>query len=315
MLRFSALRIAVAVPVMLVVVLCTFLIFQFLPGGAAEAILGENATPAAVATLQHALGLDKPMLERFLGWLGNVLTGDLGHSLVTPESVGHALASHAEVTGFLVLYSLLFGLLLGIPIGVLAGAYRDRWWSQLLMGISAVGISVPRFFGGVLLAMLFAVHLGWLPATGYVPLSDGLAENLRSLVLPCLALGVSQAAHFARVVRASIAEVMGSDYVRYARSKGCAPARVIWRHALPNALTATIMTVAISLGSLVSGALVVEVVFALPGLGTLMFRAVQNRDVPILQGVILVITVGYILTTLLADIVHALCDPRVRRSV
>lgn len=314
MLRYTLVRVAIAIPVIFVVAALTFLIFQFLPGGAAEAILGENASPDSVAALNQELGLDKPMLVRFGAWIWGAVQGHLGLSLTTGEPVWSLMTSSLEVTAFLVVYSMAIGLLVGVPVGVLAGAYRDRWWSQALMATSALGISLPRFFTGVILVMLFAVHLGWLPATGYTPISDGLGANLQSLILPCVALGISQAAHFARVMRASIAEVMASDYIRYARSKGYRGGRVIWRHALPNALTSTIMTVAISLGSLISGALVIEVVFALPGMGTLMFRSVQNRDVPVVQGIMLLIGVGYVLSTLLADLVHAAADPRVRRS-
>lgn len=314
MIRFCLGRIVASIPVVIVVAACTFLIFQALPGGAAEAILGEGATPEAVAQLNHQLGLDRPIVERFFSWLGSAVRGDFGNSITSGQSVSSAIASHLEVSVFLVLYSLLIGIVIGVPLGVLAGSRPQKWWSQVLMGGAALGISLPRFFVGVLLVMLFAVRLGWLPATGYVPISDGVWQSLESLILPCLALGMSQAAHLARVTRASMVQVIELDYIRYARSKGFVESRVIWRHAVPNALTATIMTVALSLGSLISGALVIEVVFALPGLGTLMFQSVQNRDIPVLQGVIFLIAVSYILATLLADIIHGLIDPRVRKN-
>ena len=301
--------------VVLVVVATSLLIFvivHILPGNVAYAILGEYATPAAVATLEQRLGLNDPLWLQYWHWLSGILHGRMGQSLVMDRPAGplilDALGRSAILAGsaFTIVASL------GVALGVHAATHQGRVSDRAMTLAQFVFIAVPDFFWAILAVLVFASWLHWLPATGYTPPSDGLLAWAAHLVLPIVVLSVGLLAHISRLTRAAMLEALRSRYVLMARAKGMSERRVLWRHAAPNAMLPTITILAIDFGLLIGGVVVVETVFAYPGLGRLLVFAIEHHDLPLLQAGMIVLTTIYALANLIADLGYAVLNPRIR---
>lgn len=301
----------------LTLVLASVLVFGALllvPGDPAQVILGMEASPETLAALRAKLGLDRAPLVRYLAWVGGALRGDLGVSVRYDRAVGSLVASSLTVTLPLVGLSALLALAVALPVGALAAARRGSAFDLPAVALTQAGLAVPTFWLGLLLILLFGVRLGWLPTTGFVPWGESVAGALRSLALPVVALGLGQAAILTRVVRGSLLEVLSRDFVRTARAKGASELHVLLTHALRAALLA-IVTVAGSLfGQLLAGAIVVESVFALPAMGRLALTAVEARDFPLVQGIVLTLAGIIVAVNLAIDLLYGWLDPRARAS-
>jgi peptide/nickel transport system permease protein len=309
---YVARRLLGVVLVVLATSVLIFAIVHILPGNVAYAILGEYATPAAVATLQERLGLNDPLWLQYWHWLSGILHGQMGQSLVMDRPAGplilDALGRSAILAGsaFVIVAS---G---GIALGVHAATHQGHVSDRVMTLAQFVFIAVPDFFWAILAVVVFASWLHWLPATGYAPPADGLLAWVSHLVLPVIVLSIGLLAHVSRLTRAAMLEVLRSRYVLMARAKGMSERRVLWRHAAPNAMLPTITILAIDFGLLIGGVVVVETVFAYPGLGRLLVFAIEHRDLPLLQAGMLVLTTIYALANLAADLGYAALNPRIR---
>jgi peptide/nickel transport system permease protein len=305
-------RILLIAYTLLVVSLIVFGITQVLPADAAVTLLGENATPAALAAVRSKLGLDEPVWRQYWHWLGGLLVGDFGTSMRTGQPVGPMMLTALSRSLLFAALSLALMLLVAVPLG-LAAALRRGTFADLVTGIvSFLGVSLPEFVTATLLLILFADHLQWLPATGYVPLTENLGDGLLHLVLPVLTVSFILIAHVARMVRSETIDVLHSDYIRAARLKGLPPATVLFRHALRNALLPVVTIVALDVGYLLGGIIVVEEIFALPGIGRQLIVAITARDLPAIQAGALIMAATYAVANFLADVAYALLDPRIR---
>jgi peptide/nickel transport system permease protein len=300
------------VPVVLVVGVVTFLIVHLTPGDPAAVILGQNATPEQVEQLREELGLNEPLPVQFVAWFGQVLTGDLGVSVFAEEPVLKIILSRLEPTVSLAILSTVISLCIALPSAMLAVWKRDGLLDPAFMSVSLLGVSVPNFWLALILILVFSVTLGWLPVSGYVPLSEGLWPWLSHLILPGVVLAVQQAGIIARMLRDGMLDVVNQDYIRTARSKGLMERAVLARHAFRNAMIPTTTVVGASFGLLLGGAVVTETVFAIPGVGQLVVESISRRDYPVLQGTVLFVAAVYVLVNLLVDLVYALLDPRIR---
>jgi len=314
MLGFVARRLFYLLPVLLAVSLLTFLIASLLPGDLAYVILGDQATPEKVAALRHDMGLDHPIWSRYFSWLGHVLEGDFGRSFRTGQTVLQAVAERLPVSFELMLLAEIIGLAVGVPVAI-ACAVRNGSAFDRFMTSSAFGmLSVPTFLSAILLIYLFAVELRWLPATGYVPFAEDPAANLRFLVLPALTLALAEWPGIMRVLRSDMIATLQEDYIALAKAKGLKASRILFVHALkPSSLTLITVT-GINIGRLIGGALIVETIFALPGIGRLLVSAIYTRDLIILQGVVLFVAGGFVLMNFIVDMLYAVLDPRIRHG-
>jgi len=314
MLGFVARRLFYLLPVLLAVSLLTFLIASLLPGYLAYVILGDQATPEKVAALRHDMGLDQPIWWRYFSWLGHVLEGDFGRSFRTGQTVLQAVAERLPVSFELMLLAEIIGLAVGVPVAI-ACAVRNGSAFDRFMTSSAFGmLSVPTFLSAILLIYLFAVELRWLPATGYVPFAEDPAANLRFLVLPALTLALAEWPGIMRVLRSDMIATLQEDYIALAKAKGLKASRILFVHALkPSSLTLITVT-GINIGRLIGGALIVETIFALPGIGRLLVSAIYTRDLIILQGVVLFVAGGFVLMNFIVDMLYAVLDPRIRHG-
>jgi peptide/nickel transport system permease protein len=297
---------------MLVVGTVTFVLLHLTPGDPAAVMLGPEATPAEVSDLRGRLGLDEPLYLQYGQWIVNLLRLDFGDSIFLGMSVRSALLDRLAPSFQLTLYAFMLSVVIGIPAGVLAALWRDSWLDHALMTVAVTGAAVPSFVLGIGLIYLFGVTLGWLPTGGYVPFLESPLEHLRAMALPALALGFTSAALPARLVRSSMLDVLSEDYVRTAVAKGMPPHVVALRHALRSALLPAITVLAVRLADLLGGAVIVETVFQIPGMGALIVNSIARRDLPVIQGAIMLIAVFYIVCNLLADIAYMYADPRVR---
>jgi peptide/nickel transport system permease protein len=311
---YVARRIVVLVPTLFVVSVLIFSLQQLLPGDAALAIAGEERDEAAVAAIRARYHLDKPAPVQYAIWLGKVLRGDLGESLRNRLPVRELLASKLPVTLELALCSMVIALLIGIPAGVLSAARRGTVADFTANFVALSGLSVPHFWLGIMLILLFAVRLGWLPASGYVPPWEDLGRNLTTILLPSVVLGTGVAGVMMRHTRGAMLQTLNADYVRTARAKSVPERLVILKHALRNALIPVITLGAIEFGRLLSGAVLTEQIFAIPGFGKLLVDGVFNRDYAVVQGVVLVSAGLYVLLNLLADVLYFVANPRLRGS-
>ncbi len=311
MFAYSAKRILTLIPTLLAASVLVFLFVHLIPGDPAAVLLGDTATPEEVAQLTQELGLDKSLVVQYALWLGNVVQGDLGHSLFFGDPVLTVIGRGAETSILLASLTMFWVVLIGIPVGVLSASFKGRWVDQLTSGGAMLFASVPTFWLGLYLILIFAVSLGWLPSSGFPSLSDGGLSNLRYLVLPSLTLAAPNAALIVRLVRASMLDVSREDHVRTARAKGLHPARVAVKHVFRNALIAVAAAFGFTFAALISEAVVTETVFSLPGIGQLVVQSILRRDYPVIQGVILVIVVLYSVINLLVDLAYARLDPRV----
>jgi peptide/nickel transport system permease protein len=312
MIGYVLRRVLGVVPVLVLVALGSFLLVHLVPGDPAMVMLGSDATPQQVEQLRTQMGLDRSLPEQFVLWVREVLRGNLGESFFLGRPVTQALTERLPATMQLAVLSLLFSLLIGIPAGIVAAVRQNTRWDQLVMLAAMGGISIPSFWLGLSMILVFSVGLGWLPSGGYTPLSEDLWQGLRVLIMPAVSLGFMQAALIARMTRSSMLEVLRQDYVRTARAKGLPAATVILRHGLKNAMIPVITTVGTAFGVLLGGAVIVEIVFTYPGLGRLVVLAVQRRDYPLVQGALLLTSVIYVAVNLAVDLLYSIFDPRIR---
>lgn len=312
MIGYVLRRMALAVPVVLLVGTITFVLMQLTPGDPAAVMLGPEATPAEVAALREQMGLDRPLYERYPGWLLDVLRFDLGQSIFLNKPVSEAILDRLTPTLQLTLYALVIAIVIGVPAGVIAAMNRNTLIDRALMLFAMSGTAIAGFFLGILLILLFAVRLKWLPSGGYAALTDDPVGHFKSMVLPAMAVGLSVAGLPARLVRSTMLDVLHEDYIRTAVAKGLPPRRVAINHALRNALLPAITVFGYTLGDLLGGAVVVETVFSLPGMGQLVVNSIARRDFPVIQGVVMTIAIFYMLTSLLVDILYVALDPRVK---
>lgn len=311
-LRLAGRRLLVAVPVLWGVSALTFVVIGVLPGNAAQQLLGVQATPAQVRQLQQELGLDKPLLVRYWDWLHGVLTGDLGRSLASGQPVSAIIGQRLPVTLELVLYALAVSVALTVPVALLAAHRPGGLADRLSMAVSMAGLSLANYVLALLLVMVFAVYVPIFPAIGFVALGENVAGNIRSLTLPALAIGFPLFCFYTRLLRADIVDQMQEDYVVTARAKGISPWQVLVRHALRNSLFGLITIVGVNLGTLVGATVIIEQIFSLPGIGQAFIQAINNRDVPLIEAIVLLLAAAVVVANLLTDILYAVVDPRIR---
>ena len=314
MIRFVGQRLLYLLPVLFGVALLTFMIASLLPGDLAYVLLGDQATPEALAAVRRDLGLDQPILLRFAHWLGQVAQGDLGRSFRTGQSVMASIVERLPVSIELMLLAQIGAMTFAIPTAIFCAVHQGGRLDRLATSAAFGSLSVPTFLSAILLIWLFAVQLEWLPATGYVPLTEGVLDNLRGFVLPALTLAIVEWPVLMRVLRSDMIATLRENYIAMARAKGLTPARILLVHALkPSSLT--LVTVAgINIGRLLGGALIVEQIFALPGLGRHLVASIFARDLIMLQGAVLFVAVGFVLVNLAVDLIYAVLDPRIRRG-
>jgi peptide/nickel transport system permease protein len=289
-----------------------FFLVHLTPGDPASVILGPDAPQEAIAELRARLGLDQPLPVQFVRWFGQVLQGNLGESIFLRRPVTQAIVERLEPTLLLAGLATGFAVIIGIPTGVLAAVYRNTWLDRLFMSISIFGVSMPNFWLALNLIFLFALTLAILPVSGYVPLRDDPLMTLRFMLLPAFSLGFPQSALIARITRGSMLDVLSQDYVKTARAKGLSEQLVIYKHALKNTMITVITVIGIVLAITLSGSVVIETIFGLPGIGRLIINSVLRRDYPVIQGTVLFIAGSYVLVNLLIDLLYVYLDPRIK---
>lgn len=316
MLTYLLRQVLLAVPALLGVVLIVFFLMRAVPGDVVTQLVGleGNVSAERLVEMRRMFGLDLPVHEQFAQWLGAAVQGDLGRSLRTGRPIAQDLALRFPVTLELTLLSLLIAVGIALPLGIVAARQRGRIADLLVSLFALLGLSVPGFFLGILLILLFSLRLDLLPPAGYVPLTEAPLDNLRHMLLPAVSLGLVLAAAITRIVRSSMLEILGRDYVRTAKAKGLAERTVTYRHALRNALIPVVTVIGLQFGSLLGGAVIIEQVFSLPGVGRFALEGINLRDYPVVQGAVLLIATAFIAVNLLVDLVYALIDPRVRYS-
>lgn len=307
-------RLLLLIPTIIGVTLIVFLMMHFIPGDPVTNMMGEMFSKEDAARLRHELGLDQPLLWQYLKWLFFLFRGDWGRSLFTHEAVLTELLYRLPVSIELLFLSTLLSLLIALPAGIIAAIRPNSWKDYSAMIIAMAGVSLPEFFLGVLLFLLFALLLGWLPVAGYVPLSDNPVEHFRHLILPTIALGLPRAALITRLMRATLLEVLKMEFVTTARAKGLGEEVVILKHAMKNALIPTITVVGLQVGFLIGGAIVVETVFAIPGIGSFGIEAIIKRDYPQVQAFVLIGASVFVVANLVVDLLYAVIDPRIQYS-
>lgn len=312
MTLFLAKRIGIGLLTLLVASAVVFAVMEVLPGDPARLMLGMNATPEALEALRNQMGLNAPLLERYLTWVGGMLTGDFGRSFTYRAPVVDLIAERAVVSLPLALIALTLSTAIAIPVGIFAAARRGRLGDTVSMGAAQVGVAIPNFWFALLLIYVFAVWLRLVPAGGFPGWSGGIWPGLKALILPAVALALPQAAILARVTRSAMLEVLGEDYIRTARAKGMPRRKVLWRHALRNAMIPVLTILGLQFAFLLAGTIIIENVFYIPGLGRLVFQAITQRDLIVVEGVIMLLVASVVLVNILVDIAYALVDPRLR---
>ncbi len=312
MTRYILNRLLGLLVVVFFVLTIAFVIVRLAPGDPAALMLGPDATPEDAAAMRERLGLDRPIVVQYLSFLANVLRGDLGQSIFFNQPVTQVLWDRVEPTAFLALFSLIFAVVIATPIGIYAAYRRGSFVDQSSVSVAMLAASVPSFWTGLLLQRYLATDLGWFPSSGYGGPDASFLERMRHLLLPSLVLGIVNSALILRFTRASMLDVLGEDYIRTARSKGMGERRVILRHALKNAAIPVITVVGLTFALLVSGAVVTERVFNLPGMGNLVVNAVLRRDYPVIQGTLIVVATLYVVINLAVDLLYAVIDRRVK---
>lgn len=312
MLAFVSRRLLATIPVLVMVAVVVFAILRFSPGDPAIIMAGDGATPERIVQIRQTMGLDQPVVKQFFIWGGKLLQGDLGTSLMSGVPVTKLIAQRLEPSMSLAVLTLVFTLLVAIPLGVLAAWRQGKLLDRAVMGFSVLGFSVPVFVTGYLLIWAFAIKLGWFNVQGYVPLEKGFWQFLHRLILPSLALSTVYVALIARITRTSVIEVMGEDFIRTARSKGLGETGVLLGHALRNAAVPIATVVGVGIALLISGVVVTESVFNIPGLGRLVVEAVLARDYPVIQGLTLFFAFVYVFINLVVDCAYTVFDPRIR---
>lgn len=305
-------RLVQAVPVVILATFIVFTLLKLVPGDIAVTLAGDNASEQRIAEIRALYGLDRPFLVQYLGWLGNAVQGDLSQSLLSNEAVRDSIARAFPLTLLPVVMALAFALVIGIPLGVIAASRRDGWLDRALMAFASVGVAVPNFWLGMLLVSTFALQLNWFPATGAVPLSADPVAALAHAFLPALALAAGGVAEVMRQLRSSLVEILSSQHVRTLHAKGLSPAVILWRHGLKNVSVNLLTVIGLLFNRLLAATVVIEAVFAIPGMGGLVVNAAINRDFPVVQGVVLVMVLVVVTVNLLTDVLYSTFDPRVR---
>ena len=307
-------RIAQIIPTIFLVSIMVFCLQQLMPGDPALVLAGEERDPAVLAQIRQELWLDRPLVIQYFHWIGNVLQGDLGFSWRIRQPVLQLVATKLPVTAQLAAMAFIISVSIGVPMGILSAVKKNTFWDYVANGIGLAGLSTPNFWLGIMLILIVSVQLGWLPPSGYVPLTEDWRQSLATTIMPAFVLGNALAAVLMRHTRSAMLTALEQDYVRTARAKGLMEFRVVLRHALRNALVPVVTLGALELGTLLSGAVLTEQVFSIPGFGKLIVDAVFNRDYPVVQGVVLVTATVYIGLNLLADIIYVFLNPRLRTS-
>ena len=312
MLSYAAKRALIAILTLLAASLVVFAVLEIVPGDPARLMLGMNATEDAVLTLQEQMGLNQPLIIRYVSWIAGLLTGDLGKSYTYSVPVFDLIRERVAVSLPLAVISLALSTLIAVPIGMFSASRRGKLSDTLTMGVAQVGVAIPNFWFALLLVYVFAVTLRLVPAGGFPGWSTGLGLGLKSLILPAVALALPQAAILARVTRSALLDVLGEDYIRTARAKGLSRRQVLYRHALRNALIPVLTILGLQFAFLLAGTIIIENVFYLPGLGRLVFQAITQRDLIVVEGVVMLLVATVILVNLLVDLSYAIVDPRLR---
>jgi peptide/nickel transport system permease protein len=305
-------RILTVIPVMLVVAIVVFMMLRLTPGDPASIIAGDAATSEDIAVIREKLGLERPIVVQFGIWIRNILTGDFGESFYYKRPVASMIADRVGPTVALSVLTIIMACAVAIPLGTLAAYKQGSWIDRAVMAFSVFGFSVPVFVIGYVLIYVFAVKLDWFPVQGYQPIAAGFGGFIHHLIMPAAALAMIFVALIARMTRTSVLEVLNEDYIRTARAKGIAEAKVLTRHALRNAAVPIVTVIGIAVAVLIGGVVVTESVFVIPGLGTLTIDAIQGRDYPTVQALILVFSFVYVLINLFIDVIYTILDPRIR---
>ncbi|MFC3321836.1 ABC transporter permease [Mesorhizobium cantuariense] len=311
MVRFILTRLASAVPTLILVSVAVFVMMRFIPGDPAALMLGDLAKPGQVEAMRRQMGLDQPLVMQYLIWIGNVLTGDFGQSIANGQKVLPLILDRFAVSSVIVLLAVLVASVIAVPAGMLAAWKQDSLSDISVVATSTILLSIPSFWLGLMLMMIFGLYLGWLPIVGYVPFSRDFGHAALYVILPVVTLVLVESGPIARMARASTIEVSRLEYITHARAKGLSEGAVIWRHAFKNAFAPTLTLIGFVLGSLLSGIAVIETVFTIPGLGRLLVDAIYARDYPIVQGTMLFVAFIYVVVNLIVDLVYPLLDPRV----
>ena len=312
MARYLIWRAVSVIPTLAGITVLVFLVTVFIPGDPAQVLAGAEAPPEVVAGLRHQWGLDQPVYVRYAVWVTNIASGNLGESYFSHQTVLRLVGRAFPVTLELAILSLLIAILIAVPSGIVSAVKPSSWFDLGATAAGFVGLSIPGFWLGIMLIYLFGAELRWLPAGGFVPLSRGLGANLRSMILPAIALGTFASTQLMRYLRAGMLDVLNADYIRTARAKGVAAAAVLVRHAMRNALIPFMTVLGVQMGYLLGGTVITESVFALPGVGRLVLNAILNRDYQVAVGIILLIAAAFVLVNLVVDLLYPVLDPRVR---
>lgn len=314
MIGFALRRLVTTIPTLFIVTILVFGLVRFLPGDPARLMLGEYATPQAVAELREEMGLNRPIPTQYAIWLTSVIRGDLGNSLVDNTPVSKLILTKLPTTVELAVLSMLVALLIAVPAGTISAIHRGKPLDTAVTLGSLVGISLPNFFLGILLIFTFSVQLRWVPASGFVNLVTDPLRNLSLMIMPAITLGTGLGAILTRYLRTSLLETLNQDYIRTASAKGVPSRAVIFKHGLRNAMIPVITTFGLQLGTLLGGAIITEQIFSIPGFGRLMVDAVATRDLPVVQGVVLMAAIAVFFASFLVDILYAAADPRIKYS-
>ncbi len=314
MLAYLLSRAAQFVVALVVASVVVFLLMSFLPGNAAQVALGTNATPEAVAALEAQYGLDEPPLIRYLQWVAGMLGGDFGTSYVTGAPITPVIIASVQVTAILVVCSIVVAVLIAVPLGTFAALEQRNWIGVTISALSQVGIAVPNFLAAIILVMIFSLQLGWFPSQGWMAPIEGVGGFLARLVLPVVSLALVQAAILTRYVRSAVLDVMREDYIRTARAKGLTRTRALFVHGLRNAAIPVITVAGVQLATLLVGAVIIEQVFVIPGVGSELVRAVANRDLVTVQGIVMVLVMLVLIINFIVDLLYPIVDPRIRSA-
>jgi peptide/nickel transport system permease protein len=312
MARYLIWRGLSVIPTLLGITILVFLVTYFIPGDPAQVLAGAEAPPEAVAGLRHQWGLDQPIYVRYGVWMANIARGNLGESYFSHQTVLRLVGRAFPVTFELAMLSLLVAVLIAVPTGIISAVRPSSSFDLGATAVGFVGLSIPGFWLGIMLIYLFAVQLRWLPAGGFTPLSQGMIANLRSMILPAIALGTFASTQLMRYLRAGMLDVLNADYIRTARAKGLTGAMVLVRHAMRNALIPFMTVLGVQMGYLLGGTVITESVFALPGVGRLVLNAILNRDYQVAVGIILLIAAAFVMVNLIVDLLYPVLDPRIR---
>lgn len=313
-MTFALNRLLSLILTLFLISLITFSVVNILPGDVAMMIMGTQSNPEALAGLRESLGLNDPLIEQYGHWILGMLTGDWGHSLIFKKPIAELLTQKMMASALIVIMSMAFALAAAVPLGVWAAVHRDRWQDTTASATSLLGVSLPDFFWGIVMILVFARWLGWLPSSGYADPTEDLGAALRHAFLPALGLGLGLMAHLTRMTRSTMTGILGQEFIRVARAKGLAERTVIWRYGLANAVGPVITVAGLQIGYLFGSIIVMESLFNFTGMGWLTYQALLNRDVPLIQATVFVIAAVVMVTNLIVDLLYLVIDPRIRLS-